>query len=203
MRAVNLLPANAYAPKQRLPHAPVVLAATAPVFVGAVLYLGWSLEHSKVVDKQNALDLVQSQIAALAPSPQLVSESSAVEGQRTNREAALTSVLGDQIPWDVMFGQVSRVLPSNAWLTTLSATSPTPSSGTATSTSSSSSSSSAQALSIEGYTYTQEDVAEVLTRLALVPSLTAVSLENSTLAKVGNTSLIQFTITASISGKTA
>ena len=198
MRAVNLLPPNAYAPKQRLPHAPLVLASTAPVLVGAMLYLGWSVEHSKVVDRQNRLGAVQSQIAELGPSPQLVSESAAVEGQRTTRETALNTVLSDQIPWDVMFGQVSRVLPANAWLTTLTATSPTPSGGT--STSSTSSSASAQALSIEGYTYSQQDVAEVLTRLALVPSLSDVTLQTSTLATVGNRPLIQFTITASISG---
>src|SRR5262249_24540214 len=79
MRAVNLLPANASAPKQRLPHAPVVLAATVPVLAGALVYLGYSLEHSQVVDRQTSLGVVQSQIAELGPSPELVAKSSSVQ----------------------------------------------------------------------------------------------------------------------------
>jgi Tfp pilus assembly protein PilN len=193
MRAVNLLPPNAYAPKQRLPHAPVVLAATAPVFAGALLYLGYSLEHSKVADRQDTLGIVHSQIAALQPSPQLASESAGVESARVARERELADALGKQFPWDVTFEQISRVLPSDAWLTSLSVQSPTPSGSTAAP--------STTALSIQGSTYTEEGVAHVLTRLALVPTLSKVTLGTVSVAQggQGTKKTVQFTITASIS----
>jgi Tfp pilus assembly protein PilN len=194
MRAVNLLPPNAYAPKQRLPHAPVVLAASAPVLVGALLYLGYSLEHSKVVDRQNALGVVQTQIAALQPSPALASESAGVQSARTARELELEDALSKQFPWDVTFEQISRVLPSDAWLTNLSVQSPTPSG------SASSAAVSPTALSIQGSTYTEEGVAHVLTRLALVPTLSQVTLGTVSVSPPGKgtKTTVQFTITASI-----
>lgn len=193
MRSVNLLPPNAYAPKQRLPHAPVVLAASAPVFVGALLYLGYSLEHSKVVDRQNALGIVQSQISALQPSPALAAASASVEGARTARTAELADALAKQFPWDVTFEQISRVLPSDAWLTNLSVQSPTPSGST-------SSTVSPTALSLQGSTYSEEGVAHVLTRLALVPTLSKVTLGTVSMSPSGKGTrrTVQFTITASI-----
>lgn len=193
MRAVNLLPSDAYAAKQRLPHAPIVLAATAPLLVGALIYLGYSFEHSAVVDRQETLGLVRSQIAALGPSPELASESAGVAGDRSAREAELSNALAKQVPWDATFDQISRVLPADAWLTTLTVQSPTPSGGAATPVS-------PTAFSIQGYTSSQAAVAYVLSRLALVPSLSSVALGSTTASAAGTKTVVQFTITASIKG---
>src|SRR5207249_2066439 len=144
MRAVNLLPSDAYAPKQRLPYAPVVLAATAPILAGALVYLGYSLEHAKVSDRQVALGVVQSQVDAIAPSPTLVSESARVTGERAKRVLELSDALGKQIPWDVALEQIARVMPANAWLTSLTAASPTPAGSIA---------GAATTFTLQGYTY--------------------------------------------------
>ncbi|HEY2326630.1 MAG TPA: PilN domain-containing protein [Gaiellaceae bacterium] len=193
MRAVNLLPANAYAPKQRLPHAPVVLAATVPVLVGACVYLGYSFEHSKVVDRQSTLGVVQSQIAALGPSPQLVSEASRVASERQSRIAALNDVLGKQVPWDVVLDRLSRVLPAGSWLTALSAMSPTPSGAVSTT-----SHTNPTSVTIQGFAYSHDGVAQVLSRLALVPGLENVALGSTTTSTINNKTVIQFNLTASI-----
>jgi Tfp pilus assembly protein PilN len=192
MRAVNLLPQNAYAPRQRLPHAPVVLAATAPILAGALVYLGYSLEHAKVTDRQDSLALVRSQIDALRPAPVLTAATAGAAAQLASRQAALAGVLAQQVPWDVVFDQIARVLPADAWLTTLSAASPTPVASAAAS--------SPTAFSIQGYTYSQAAVAHVLTRLALVPSLADVALSSTTATAAGGKQLVQFSITASIAG---
>jgi Tfp pilus assembly protein PilN len=197
MRAVNLLPLDAYAPKQRLPHAPVVLAAAMPVLAGAVIYLGYSIEHTKVVDHQSSLGVVQSQIAALGPSPQLVSESAQVASERHARTAALSDVLSKQVPWDVILDQLSRVLPAGSWLSSLTAQSPTPSGAVSASTSSSASGS-PTAVTLLGYSYSQAGVAQVLARLALVPGLDNVTLTSTSTTAVGPKSVIQFNISASI-----
>lgn len=193
MRAVNLLPLDAYAAKQRLPYAPVVLAASMPVLAGAVIYLGYSIEHSKVVDHQASLGVVQSQIAALAPSPQLVSEAAQVASEREARTTALNDVLSKQVPWDVMLDHLSRVLPAGSWLTSLSAQSPTPSGAVSTS-----SSTNPTSVTIEGYSYTQAGVAQVLARLALVPGLDNVALGSTSTTTIGSKTVTQFDVTASI-----
>jgi Tfp pilus assembly protein PilN len=189
MRAVNLLPADAYAPKQRLPHAPIVLAATAPVLASALVYLGYSIEHSKVTDKRIAASVIQSQVASLSPSQAIVAAAGRVADERTARQVELADALSKQMPWDVALDQIGRVLPGNAWLTSVVAQSPTPVAGT---------SSSATQCTIQGYTATQADVALVLQRLALVPALTNVTLASSTQSTVGTTSVVQFNITASL-----
>ena len=195
MRAINLLPPDSYAAKQRLPHAPTVLAASVPLLAGALIYLGYSVQHSTVVDRQQTLGLVQSQLAALRPSPQLASESAGVASDRSARQSELADVLSKQIPWDVMFDRISRVLPSDAWLTSLTAQSPTPSGGTSSATAPS-----ATAFTIQGYAYSQASVAYVLSRLAVVPGLSEVSLASTNLSAVGSKNLVQFNITASVQG---
>jgi Tfp pilus assembly protein PilN len=192
MRAVNLLPFDAYAPKQRLPHAPIVLAAAMPVLASAVVYLGYSIEHTKVVDHQTSLGVVQSQIAALGPSPQLVSESARVASERQARTAALNDVLSKQVPWDVVLDHLSRVLPAGSWLSTLNAQSPTPSGTVSTSTAS------PTGVTITGYSYSQAGVAQVLARLALVPGLDNVALVSTTTSSVGSKTVVQFNLSASI-----
>lgn len=188
MRPVNLLPADAYAAKPKLPHAPIVLAATAPVLAGALVYLGYSLEHPKVTDRQTALSIVQSQVDALTPSQALVSEASRLAGQRRARQQELSDALGMQQPWDVALDQIGRVLPANAWLTSIGAASPTPLGSVgpvATAT-----------WSIQGYTMTLNDVATVLSRLSLVPSLESVQLTGASSTQLGTKNVIQFNITA-------
>lgn len=193
MRAVNLLPVGAYAPKQRLPHAPVVLAATVPVLAGALVYLGYSVEHSKVTDRQSNLSVVQAQITALAPSPELVAESSKVGSERTTREAALNDALTKRMDWHVMMDRLSRVLPPGAWLSSLTAASPTPASSTTAAPN-------PNGFSLQGYADSEATVATVLSRLALVPGLSDVVLGGTTTTTVGtNRKLyVQFTINAGV-----
>lgn len=189
MRAVNLLPVDAYVAKSKLPHAPIVLAATAPVLAGALVYLGYSLEHPKVTDRRIALEIVQSQVDAMTPSQALAAQASQVAVQRVLRQRELSDALGKQQPWDVALDQIGRVLPANAWLTSLTAASPTPvtSPGPTIATA-----------AIQGYTYTMNDVATVLARLSLLPSLTNVQLTGATSSQVGTKTVTQFQITANV-----
>jgi len=190
MRAVNLLPADAYAAKPKLPYAPIVLAATAPILAGALVYLGYSLEHPKVNDRKTALGIVQSEVGALRPSQTLVAEASQFASQRKQRQLELSDALAMQQPWDVTLDQIGRVLPADTWLTSLTASSPTPlgSSGVVAAT-----------WSFEGYTLTMNDLATVLTRLSLVPSLENVQLSGASSTKIGVKNVTQFTITADAS----
>lgn len=188
MRAVNLLPPDAYAAKPKLPYASVVLAATAPVLAGALVYLGYSLEHSKVADRQIALDAVQSQIDARSPSQALVAAAATILSEKTAHQLELQDALAKQMPWDVAFDQIARVLPANAWLTSVTMSSPTPvSTGSASAP-----------CTINGYALTQADVAQVLSRLSLLPVLTDLKLNGVTSSTLGTKNVVQFTITATV-----
>jgi Tfp pilus assembly protein PilN len=192
MKAVNLLPKDAYAPRQRLPHARIVLAGTLPVLAAALVYLGYSLEHAQVTDRQNELGLVQSQIAALGPSRALVDESTRVNAEKTSRAAAVQAVLDKRVAWDVLLPRVARVTPGGAWYTSLSASSPTPTAA-ATATA-------GPSLTLQGYAPTQTAVAQLLARLPLVPGVGAATLTSSTSSTVGTKTLFQFSIQATLTG---
>ena len=114
-----------------------------------------------------------------------------------------------------MRDQIARVLPANIWLTQLNALSPTPTTAapppaaptTTTSSGSSSSSSSAATIvpaapsaifTITGYAYSHDDVAHLLARLALVPSLANVTLGSTSSATVGPKAVVQFTVNATM-----
>jgi Tfp pilus assembly protein PilN len=186
MRAVNLLPADAYVAKPKLPHAPVVLAATVPVLAGALVYLGYSLEHPKVTDRKTTLSVMRSQVDALTPSQALVSQASQVATQRRQRQLELSDALAMEQPWDVALDQIGRVLPANTWLTSVTAASPTQLGGGGT----------GATWSLQGYTMTLDDVATVITRLSLVPSLSDVQLNGASASVIGNKNVTQFSITA-------
>lgn len=190
MRAVNLLPADAYQAKPKLPYASVVLAATAPVLASALVYLGYSLEHSKVADRQIALDTVQSQVESRSPSQTLVAAAATILSEKTSHQLELEDALRNQMPWDVAFDQIARVLPANTWLTNVTMNSPTPVSAGGSAASA--------PCTITGYAMTQADVAHILARLTLVPVLSKVGLGSVTVAVVGKTNVLQFTINATV-----
>jgi Tfp pilus assembly protein PilN len=196
MRAVNLLPPNSNAPRQRLRHAPALLGSMVPVLAGAVVFLGWSLEHAKVVDRQDELGAVEASIAALRPTQELRDETTRIASERSSRQAALTDALGKRLPWDVALGQISRVLPSDVWVTALAARSPTPASGEP-------GGASPNAFSIRGYTFSHDSVARLLERLALVPSLSSVALSATSSSEIGTTPVIQFDVSAALQSPTS
>ena len=53
-------------------------------------------------------------------------------------------------------------------------------------------------LVIGGYTYSQDAVARLLSRLQVVPDLTNVQLQSSAVTPLGNSSVVAFTILADI-----
>ena len=54
------------------------------------------------------------------------------------------------------------------------------------------------AFSIGGYTYSEDSVARLLTRLQLLPMLSGVTLGTTTSSSVGNKPVVQFLVTATV-----
>ena len=141
--------------------------------------------------------------------------------------AALGAALQSRLVWDRVLRQISAVLPADVWLTTMSAkapelpvtvptaataapaasTTPTTTDTTATTTTAATTTAAAppaapvaapQPMTFAGFTYSQEGVARLLSRLAVVPALQNVKLVSSTETSVAGQTVVSFAIEADV-----
>jgi Tfp pilus assembly protein PilN len=220
MRAVNLLP-RAEPKRRRLRMTVgVQLAMVSPFVVAALLLAGVMLENSKINDNRATLKALQDELAALPPPTAQPQTNSQLALQQSQRVAALGSALQSRVAWDRVLREISSVLPEDVWLTTLSAQSPqaappptptptpldTSSSDGETTTTTETPAPATPApapvntapLIIGGYTYSQEGVARLMSRLAVIPELQDVKLVSSSTASVSGREVVQFSIQAGV-----
>jgi len=101
---------------------------------------------------------------------------------------ALSAALSGRLAWDRVLREVSLVLPDDVWLTSLSATAPSTASGT-----------SSAGFSINGRTYSHDGVARLLARLSVVPHLSNIQLQHSTIAvSDSGRQLVEFSLNATV-----
>jgi Tfp pilus assembly protein PilN len=205
MRAVNLLPK--YEKRRVGPSIPTPVAITVLAgltLVTALLGLLFVSAHGTVKSRGLELAQKQAELAAIpVPAQSQVQQQDALVADKTARVTALNAALSRRIAWDRVLREFALVLPDDVWLLNMSAQAPTSAAASA-SDSSSTSSSSAPALggqlgfNIEGYTYSHDAVARLLTRLSVIPDLEQVQLVTSERTKLGNRNVIHFRITANV-----
>jgi Tfp pilus assembly protein PilN len=204
MRPVNLMTKDA-ANGRSLPPVGMILAGAAPIVAIGVVAVGYSLTHGTVQKDQGRLAAVQAQVAALpvahATKPALV----AISVESNLRRSSLDSALADRFQVDSALAAIARVLPGDAWLTSLNLTSPTPADvpvappvvATAGSTSTTTTTTTTtttpvptvnvNAFTINGFTYSQASVARLMTQLSLLPMLSHVTLTSTSSTTSGTT----------------
>jgi len=189
VRAVNLLPKD---DGQRGPSwrdNPLVIGGVVgAVLVTAVLAASFLTASTSVADNQKLADAAQAELAA-TPVPQPTDAgTSAIEQEKSSRIGALSAALSGRLAWDRVLREVSLVLPDDVWLTSLSATAPVASSPT-----------SSAGFSINGRTYSHDGVARLLARLSVVPHLSNIQLQHSTIAfSDSGRQLVEFSINATV-----
>jgi type IV pilus assembly protein PilM len=204
MRGVDLLPKDAK--KKKSPRANLVaigapVAVAVPLVALGLLYLG---AHGKTTDNQAELDAVRAEIAAL-PEPVGPEIDASIVGDEAARATAVARVLGGRVAWDTVLSDMSRILPANVWLASLSASAPEivdPAGGAAAAVAASVPGQVAgipTAVTLQGYTYSQPDVARLLARLATLPSLKRVTLTSSQKETLGTRNVVRFSIVADLS----
>jgi Tfp pilus assembly protein PilN len=207
MEAVNLLPAGAtrgsrWSVGDRTAAKRVLVgAALAAAVVIVALVAAFVHAHSSVSDKQETLAGLEQQVVVAQ------AKAAAVQTARANAQArrvAVTDVNSKRITWEQVLRDLSRVLPANVWLHNLQAQSPTPtataSTATATSTATTATGATPTAFVVSGFTSSQKGVARVIDRLAILPWLSDVSLQQSTRADTATGGkAVQFTIGANLS----
>jgi len=206
MRAVNLLPKDSA--RRAGPPVPTAVAATVIgglVLVSLMISVLLLSAHGKVKSRQLELAQKQAELAAIpVPAQSRLQQQDALVADKSARVAALNAALSKRIAWDRVLREFALVLPDDVWLLSMSATAPSSATATPATSASSTSSSTTPALggqlgfSIEGYTYSHDAVARLLTRLAIVPDLQQVQLVSSEQAKLGNRTVIHFKISANV-----
>jgi Tfp pilus assembly protein PilN len=199
MRAVNLLPGDGA--KRSKTNVPVLVGVAGAVVVCALLSFMFLSASSQVHDKQNELNAINAQIAVIPPPPPPDAAGAALASQQKARLTALSGALSKRVAWDRVLRNLSLVLPSDVWLSTLSASSPASPASAAVPIPAAGATPTGFLLS--GYTYSQQGVARLLSRLEVLPDLTNVQLQNSSQSLIGTQNIVQFVIAASVRGATS
>jgi Tfp pilus assembly protein PilN len=189
MRAVNLLPRDEAKRSFEAKRGVVFGAVGGAALATAVLASMTISAGGTLSAKQNELDSLRAQIAAIPPAEvKDTSDDDALAADKGARVGALSAALSGRIAWDRVLRHVSLVLPEDVWLTSLAAVAPAaataPSVGTG--------------FTLTGATYSQNGVARFLSRLAVVPDLENVRLQSSQSELLNQRELVQFTILADV-----
>jgi Tfp pilus assembly protein PilN len=181
MRAINLLPRDETRTRLEGKRTPLLIAAGA--FVGVTLgaFVVGHSASSTAADSRGELATLQALVDRLPKAPNV--NLGTIAQERADRAAALSAAISDRFAFDGLLRQIALVLPENTWLTGLQAAEPASTAGPTGSGSGAPASPAASTptedVTIAGSTYSQEDVARVLERLALVPGLADVRLAST------------------------
>jgi Tfp pilus assembly protein PilN len=190
MRAVNLLPGERTRASIGTPQPAALAGAVAGVLVVAIIGGGNVLQSSRVASAQKALNAAKIQLAAtpLPPAaPKVTPPPPAVAEQMQPRMQAVSSALATRIAWDRILREFSLVLPSDIQLSSLSLSTPT------------GSNSSTSGLTLQGMTFSYDDVALLLSRMQLIPDLQNVTLGTTSVTQ----NVVDFTVNAGVKGAPA
>jgi type IV pilus assembly protein PilM len=196
VRGIDLLAGESKKPARRRPGLLTVAAPAAVVIPIAALALLFVQAHSAATTQQSQLDSMRSQIEAL-PVPTKPTIDASLASDQAARATAVANVLGSRFAWENVFRDLALALPKSVWLEHVVATVPAPTDPAAVAAAPPAAAG-PQGVTIEGFTYTQPDVARLLARLATLPTLTNVSLQSSAAEKVGTRDVVHFTLLADL-----
>ena len=209
MRAINLLPRDEKRRTGPSIPTPVAISTLAGLITAtALIALLLVSAHGKVKSRELELAQKEAELAAIpVPAQKQLQQQNALVTDQQARVAALNSALSKRIAWDRVLREFALVLPDDVWLLSMSAKAPSFATAITTTSSSGSDSSASTGtpalggtlgFNIEGYTYSHDAVARLLSRLSVVPDLEQVQLVTSERAKLGNRTVIHFRIGANV-----
>lgn len=194
MRAVNLLPQTGRSrPGFSGTRAPLAVAG-AVVALAAMGYWGWSIHQD--------IDATKSDIAAAnAEREQLqgrlgaFQQAQARQAAQNLRSGAVVGLAAGRVNWERLVRDLSAVMPRQVWLTNLKGeTDPAPASTTVAVTQSVNVSTAPKGIHLDGFAYTQRQVALLMARAATVPGLGEPRLATSEVQQKSGRTVIHFVL---------
>jgi Tfp pilus assembly protein PilN len=223
MRAVNLLPKDLQARKSLREEDPAVvvgsaLAVVVMIALGAAFYTA----HTKASAAEKWLTAARLELGRLSlrqhPRPKPAKHAvpitpivppPSITGQEATWLSAVSTDLSQRIAWDRILREVSLVMPDDVTLTSLTMTAPTTSTtpGVPVTPTPGGAAAAPQGFTISGSAFSYDSVARLLSRLALVPDLSDVTLSSTSAGTAGSTSSsasgVTFSISAAVKGAPA
>jgi Tfp pilus assembly protein PilN len=149
--------------------------------------------NSRLSNAENELSLYKQNNANMSRQIAELQQYEDLKSQKQARLSSVTSVYQGRFRWSRMLDDMSFVVPETISLTKISGRVPgAETAGQRAGTAQE------EDLSFEGFTYTMPDVAIFMVRLALIPSLTDVSLSVAEIEEKGGQLPIHFIINASL-----
>jgi len=206
MRAVNLLPPDArkstssFSGLNTLSGVRIVQGGAAVTGAIAVLVgVMYFHERSTVHGKQESLAEVQARLVAVEARANAIK---AAQSQAASRVGVIQSVVDARLNWSAALTDLARVMPTNVQLTSLQATSPSSSVPapplTTYETAATTTTGGTQSFTVTGDAPSHNAVAIVLDRLAALPWLGQVTLQQAARQSDGS---VQFSVAASLSNE--
>jgi Tfp pilus assembly protein PilN len=194
MRPVNLIPPEerhgSQSPLRTGPLPYIVLGALAGLLLGVALLV---MTGNQISEKKDEITSLKQQDAAAQQRAQELAPYVQFSETHRARMETVSSLANSRFDWERVMRELSKILPSNVWLTGLnaSASSETSTAGAASSSNESSGSGlrgsiAGPALEISGCSTGQEGVAGFVTALKQIDGVTRVGVESSALAAKGS-----------------
>ncbi len=176
MKRINLLPKEAQAKASRERG----LFYTLLLLVAVVLAMGmvYVQQSTAVNDKEQELEGLQSQTAALQLQIAALQPYQELQTQRMQMTEAATAIYDSRVAWSNFLEQLSLVMPDNVSLTTLNCAVPAPMLPGDVATDVAATGATTD-ITFVGQAWTHDDVAEFMTRLGLIPQIQNILLTTS------------------------
>lgn len=193
-RRINLLPPE-IAVRRRVRQQTVgATAAAAGLLV--VLGLFYMVQVGRLGTERAKLETQQAENQTLQARVATLKEFDALAKEVTAKTKLIDELTASEVRWSIVLADISLVIPSNAWLTNLTAsvsagaagTRPTPGQRVQLGR-----------VDLSGVTFTHVDVAKWLVRLASVDGFTFPYLSLSAKSSIGSTPTVDFTSSVELS----
>lgn len=181
VRRINLLPAAERARTKTDVGVLILIIGGAVVLAGiAFSYYGFSNQLST---KQDELAQLQGENAQIVAQLASLAGFDALAQKRVETETLVQALYAGRTLVSQVLGDMSLVVPDNAWFTSLSVDAPVSTIGG--DPAAAGAGASPGSIDIQGNTYSFEDVATFLVRMELVPGLVDINLSSATSAASG------------------
>jgi Tfp pilus assembly protein PilN len=178
MKRIDLLPPEARAKASR--ERGLLYAILILVVVVVALGLVYMQQNSTVTSKQSEVNQISAETLAEQQKAVALAPYAEVQSTRTAMTQTARGIYQAGVPWSTILQEVSLVIPDNVRLDILACTVPTAMVPGAAATVAGGTPVTTTDVTFTGTTYTHKDVAEFMTRLGLVPQLSAIQLTSST-----------------------
>lgn len=197
MRPVNLLPEGSRGARPQFgSRKGPIIAMGALALVGGLGYWGWDVRHeaSQLDDQVAAAQLERDRLDQQLGAYRTARRRYATQDVKRGTVVSLTS---GRVNWERVIRRVAAVVPDTVWLDSVLAEAPDASSASGAG-SAGGQLTTPKGLHLEGYAYTQPQVAQMIARMRVVPGLGTAQLTQSEIERRGARKVVRFVIDAPI-----